>query len=88
MQKPMTSHETTTHLAQSLRLQHLLWAALLILCPFQLLSGRVYGEEDAVDSYAPIRTRVKALKQRQPSGLGTIILRKASWQRLSPDPIR
>ena len=82
------SHETTAYLAQSRRLQHLVWVALLILCSVQLLSGRVDGEEDDVDPNAPSRARVKALKQRQPSGLGTIILRKASWQRLSPDPIR
>ncbi len=47
----MTSQETTTYLARSLRLQRLVCVALLVLIPGQLLTGRVCGAEDAADPY-------------------------------------
>ena len=47
----MTSQETTTYLARSLRLQHLVRVALLALFLGQLLTGRVCGAEDAADPY-------------------------------------
>ncbi len=47
----MTSQETTTYLARSLRLQRLARAALLVLFLGQLLTGRVRGAEDAADPY-------------------------------------
>jgi hypothetical protein len=47
----MTSQETTTYLARSLRLQSLVCVALLALIPGQLLTSRVCGAEDAADPY-------------------------------------
>ena len=47
----MTSQETTTYLARSLRLQHLVRVALLVLFLGQLLTGRAQGAEDAPDPY-------------------------------------
>jgi len=47
----MTSRETKTHSARSLRLQRLVCVALLVLIPGQMLTGRVCGAEDAADPY-------------------------------------
>ena len=47
----MTSQETTTYLARSLRLQSLVCVALLALFLGQLLTGRVCGAEDEADPY-------------------------------------
>ena len=47
----MTSRQTTTYLARSLRLQHLACAVMLGLFLCQLLTGRVRGAEDAAEPY-------------------------------------
>ena len=47
----MTSHQTTTYLARSLRLQRLVRVALLALFLGQLLTGGVRAAEDAADPY-------------------------------------
>ena len=47
----MRAQETTTYLARSLRLQHLVRVVLLVLFLCQLLTDRVCGAEDAADPY-------------------------------------